>query len=165
MCASDKLRDRYRRRLRNLEVAGKDIEHAAHICCALNVRVATQSINATTGASDIAQQQLQDCGGANDLRAGGMLRPTDGVDDRGSLLHVAVLANGREHVGGFQELLLRNARDAFNHFGRVARVLFLQQLKDTSVRAVAKDRKPCSAAALAVALVHLGPLHLVRPAA
>src|SRR6185369_1957136 len=69
-------------RLWNLEVAGEDIEHATHVRCALNVRMSAQSVNTAAGASDVSQQQLQHRRGANDLRAEGVLRPTDGIDDR-----------------------------------------------------------------------------------
>ena len=61
-----------------------------------------------------------------------VLRPADGIDDRRGLLHVAVLADRREQVGGLQELILGNSGDALDHLRRVARVLFFQQLEDAA---------------------------------
>ena len=117
-------------RLRDLEIAGEDVEDAAHVGRALNVRVPAQSIYTATGAPDIAKQQLQNRRGANDLRAGGVLRPAHGIDDRSGFLHVAVFADGREQVRGFQKLIFRDTRNALDHFRRVARILLFQQLKD-----------------------------------
>ena len=67
---------------------------------------------------------------ANDLRAETVLRPAHGVDDGGNFLGVAVLTDGGEQVGGFQELFLGDAGDALDHFRRIARVMFLQKLED-----------------------------------
>ena len=61
-----------------------------------------------------------------------VLRPADRVDDRGGLLHVAVLADGGEEVGGLEELILRDPGDALDHLRRVARILLLQQLEDAT---------------------------------
>ena len=133
-----------------------------HVGGALDVRVAAQRVHAAAGAADVAEQQLQHRRGADDLRAEGVLRPADGVDDRRRLLHVAVFADRREQIGGFQKLILRDAGDALDHLRRVARVLLLQQLKDASADAAAKDRKRRSAATSAAASVRLargaGPL-------
>ena len=38
--------------------------------------------------------------------------------------HVAVFADGGKEIGGFQKLIFRDARDAFDHLRRVAFVLF-----------------------------------------
>ena len=72
------------------------------------------------GASDVTEQQLKNRGGADDLRAEGVLRPADRVDDRCRLLHVAVLADRREEVRRLQKLILRNPGDALHDFRRVA---------------------------------------------
>src|SRR5260370_40106027 len=59
-----------------------------------------------------------------------MLGPSDGVNDRARLLHVAVFTNRSEEVSGFKELFFGNPGDALAHLRRVATVMFLQKLKD-----------------------------------
>ncbi len=58
---------------RRLQVAGQDIKEEAVVRGALNIGFTAQGIDATTGYPDIAQQQLQDGIGANNLGAVGML--------------------------------------------------------------------------------------------
>src|SRR6266849_7908902 len=94
--------------------------------------MASQSVDAASGAPHVAKQKLQHRRSADDLRAKGVLRPAHGVDDRSDLLHVAVLADGGKQVGGLQELILRDAGDALDHFRRVARVLLLEELENTA---------------------------------
>src|SRR6266849_314847 len=60
-----------------------------------------------------------------------MLRPSDGVNNRPGLLHVAGFTNRSIEVSGFEELFFGNAGDALNHLWRVATVMLLQKLKDT----------------------------------
>ena len=144
-------------RLRHLQIAREDVEDAAHVGRALNVRVAAQRVDAAARSPDVAEQQLQHRRRANDLRAERVLRPADGVDDRRRLLHVAVFADGREQIGGFEELILRNAGDPLDHLRRVARVLLLQQLKDRARVLQAKDRRRRWAAASAAAFVRPAP--------
>src|SRR4029077_3501858 len=88
-----------------------------------------QSVDATARAADVAKQQLQNRRGANDLRAKGVLGPSDGVNDCARLLHVAVFANRSIEVRGFEELFLGDAGNALDHFRGIARVVFLQQLE------------------------------------
>ena len=45
---------------------------------------------------------------------------------------IAILADGREQIRGFQELILRDAGDALHHLRRVARIMLLQQLIDAA---------------------------------
>src|SRR5258706_15947927 len=58
-----------------------------------------------------------------------MLRPSDGVNNRAGLLHVAVFANRSIEVGGLEELFFGNPGDALDHFRRVPRIMFPQQLE------------------------------------
>jgi hypothetical protein len=118
--------------IRDLQIAGQDIEDSRHIGGALNVGMAAQRVDAAAGAPHVAQQQLQHGRGADDLRAEAVLRPAHRVDDGGDLLHVAVFADGGEQIGGLQELIFRNAGDALHHLRRVARILLLQQLIDAA---------------------------------
>src|ERR1035438_6501856 len=115
--------------IRYLKRAGKNVEDPRHIGGALNVGVAAQCVDSAAGASNVAQKKLYDAGGADDLSPETMLRPTDRVNNGGDFLHVAILAHRGEQIGGFQELVLRNAGDALDHFRRIALVLLLQQLK------------------------------------
>ena len=87
-------------RVRHLQITGQHVEDSSHVGGALNIGVAAQRIDATAGTSDIAEQKLQHRGGADGLRAGGMLGPADGVNNRGDLLHVTVFANRRKEVCG-----------------------------------------------------------------
>src|SRR5712692_3549935 len=94
--------------------------------------MASQSVDAASGAPHVAEHQLQYGRGADDLCSESVLRPAHGVDDRGDLFHVAVFPNGREELSRLQELLPRDAGDALDHFRRVARVLLLEELENTA---------------------------------
>ena len=93
--------------------------------------MAAESIYAAAGAAHVAEQQLQHRGGSNDLGAKGVLRPSDGVNNRAGLLHVAVFANRCKEICGLEELLPGNAGDALDHLWRIPRVMFPQQLEHT----------------------------------
>src|SRR5262249_34373859 len=80
-------------RIGHLKVAGQDVEDTGHVCSALNVRVAAQRVYAASCTPDVPKQQLYHRCGSNYLSAVGVLRPTDGIDDRSGLLHIAVFAN------------------------------------------------------------------------
>ena len=55
--------------------------------------MAAQRVHATTRASDVTENQLQDRRGANDLRPESVLCPTDRINDRARLFHIPVFAN------------------------------------------------------------------------
>ena len=76
------------------------------------------------GPADVAEQQLQDRARADHLHAGGVLRPADRVAERGRALAAGV---GDQRLGDALELLLRDAADALDHLGRVAREVALEQ--------------------------------------
>ncbi len=94
--------------------------------------MAAQRVHAAARPPDVAEQKLNHRRGANDLRSESMLRPAHRVDDRRDFLHVAIFADGSEQVDGLQVLVLRDARDALDGFGRVARILLLHQLEDAA---------------------------------
>src|SRR5438034_2936894 len=58
-----------------------------------------------------------------------MLRPADGVADRGGLLPTR---RSREHVGDFEESLARNAAHPLHHLRRAAGEVALEHLKDAA---------------------------------
>src|SRR5687767_11202161 len=95
--------------------------------------MASQRIDAATRAPDVSQQQLYDRSRSYDLSARGMLCPSNCVNDCAGLLHVTILTNGCEHIRSLNKLIFRDARDAFYHLGRVARVLSLEQLKHAAL--------------------------------
>src|SRR4030081_1670092 len=94
--------------------------------------MAAESIHTAARTPHVAEQQLKNGRRADDLRPEGMLRPADRVDDRASLLHVTVFADGGIEVSRLQELRLRNAGNTLDHLGGVARILLSQQLEGAS---------------------------------
>ena len=66
---------------RHREIAGQNVVERRNIGRTLNRSMAAQRQNSAARAADIAQQQLQDRRGANDLHALGMLGPADGIAD------------------------------------------------------------------------------------
>src|ERR1043165_7074816 len=81
------------------------------------------------GRPDVAEEELQDRRGADDLHAGGVLRPADGVADRGGL--VAARGAG-EDIGDFEEALARDAARTLDELRRVAREMALEHLIDAA---------------------------------
>src|SRR4051794_24391945 len=80
--------------------------------------VAAQGHDAAAGTADVAQQQLQDRGGADHLGADAVLGPADRVAERGGALTAGV---GRQRLGDLRELLGLDAADLLHHLGGVAR--------------------------------------------
>src|SRR5947209_9808667 len=91
--------------------------------------MAAQGHDAATGTAHVAQQQLQNAGRPNDLRAVALLRPADRVANRGRALAAGVL---RQDLRNLEKLLSRRAADALHHFRRVAGEMPLDDLEDTS---------------------------------
>ena len=79
--------------------------------------VAAHGHDAAAGPAHVAQQQLQDAGGADHLHAGRVLRPADRVDDRAGALAAGILA---QHLRDPDDLLGRAAADLRHDFRRVA---------------------------------------------
>jgi hypothetical protein len=79
-----------------------------------------QCIDPATGATHIAEQELQYGRRADDLRAKGVLRPANGIDDGGGSFHITIFAHRGEEVCGFDKLLPGNACNALDHFRGVA---------------------------------------------
>src|SRR5580692_8863954 len=94
--------------------------------------MAAKSIYTAACASDIPHDQLQNRGGAYDLRAEGMVRPSHGIDYGGDLFHVAVFAHGGKEISGLQNLIARNTGNALHHFGGVARIVLAKKLIDAA---------------------------------
>src|SRR2546426_12175172 len=91
--------------------------------------MASQRHDAASRTAHIAEKQLQDACGANDLRAVALLRPADCVADGAGSLTARIL---RQHVGDLEEELLWRSADLLDNLGRVAGVVSFENLKDGS---------------------------------
>ena len=79
--------------------------------------MAAQRHDAAAGPADVAEQQLDDRGGADVLDADRVLGPADRVAEGAGPLAAGVLA---ERLGDLEEGLLRHAADLLDHLRRVA---------------------------------------------
>src|SRR5437588_7703134 len=88
-----------------------------------------QGQDASARTSHVAEQELKDRGGSNDLRSLGLLGPAQRVADRASLFRAR---GGAKRVRNFQEPLLGNSAKALNQLRRVPREMPLQHLVHAS---------------------------------
>ena len=139
-------------RLRHRDVAGQDVEERRDVGRPLDARVPAQRHDAATRAPDVAEQALQDRGGADDLRADAVVGPADGVADGRGALAAAVAG---QRVGDLEEVLRGDAGGLLHHLGRVAGEVPLEDLEDAALvleRLVAEalpvDRRTTRAVAL-----------------
>ncbi len=103
---------------RHGEVAGQDVVERRDVGRALDRGVAAQRQDAAARPADVAQQELEDRGGADHLHAGRVLGPADGVADGAGLLR----PGGREEgVGDVEEGVARHAADPLDDLRGVAR--------------------------------------------
>ena len=91
----------------------------------LNIRVTAQGIHATAGHAHIAEQQLDHRHGADVLRADGVLRPAEGVQERRGFVFRAGFGDQLAHL---QEVRLRRTADVFDNLRRVAGDVLFQQV-------------------------------------
>ena len=89
--------------------------------------MAAQRENAAAGTPDIAEQPLQDRGGADHLHAGRVMRPADRVADRAGALAAGI---ARDSFGDLEKHLARAAGRALDHLRRIGRVMPPQDLID-----------------------------------
>ena len=94
-------------RVRHRDVAGEDVVQRRDVGRALDRRVAAQREDAAAGAADVAEQQLDDRRGADDLHADRVLRPADRVADRRRALAARVAA---QRLGDGHELVFACTR-------------------------------------------------------
>ena len=109
------------------DVARQDVEQGRDVGRALDRRVPAQRQDAAAGPTDVAEQGLQDRGGADDLRADAVVGPADGVAERRRALASAVAG---ERVGDLREVGRRDAADLLHHLGGVAGEVPLEDLED-----------------------------------
>ncbi len=108
-------------------VTGQNVVERRNVGRSLDGRMAAQGQDAAAGPPDVAQEQLQDGGGADDLNAFRMLGPTDRITNRGGLLRTR---GGRECFGYPLKEIRRNAAHLFHHLRCVAAEVTFQDLKD-----------------------------------
>ena len=71
---------------RHREITGQNIVERWNVGRTLNRSVTTQRQNSPAGPTDVAEQELQDRRGANDLNAFRMLCPPERITNRGGLV-------------------------------------------------------------------------------
>ena len=117
------------RGVRHRQIAGQDVEERRDVGRALDRRVPAQRQDAAARAADVAEQQLDDRGGADVLHADRVLRPADRVAERRRALAARVVA---QRLGHLEELLARDAADLLDHLRRVAGEVALEDLEDAA---------------------------------
>ncbi len=95
----------------------------------LNIGVAAQGVHAAACHTHIAEQQLDHRHGADVLRADGVLRPAQGIQEGGGTVRGA---GGGQHFTHFQEVRLRRAADVLHHVRRVTGNVLFQQVPDAA---------------------------------
>ena len=113
-------------RRRDAQVAGQDLPRDRVVGIALDVGVTALGVHAAARPPHVAEQELEQCGRANELATGRVLRQPDRVNDRHHLVGPAGLA---DDLGDLEELLLGNAGDRRDHRGREPRVVLAHELK------------------------------------
>ena len=116
--------------VRHRQVAGQDVEQRRDVGRPLDAGVPAQGHDAATGTADVAQQQLQDRGGADDLGAHAVVGPADRVAERGGALAAAVARSARRRPRA--NCSGRDAADLLHHLGGVAGEVPLEDLVDAA---------------------------------
>ncbi|OIQ64010.1 hypothetical protein GALL_544430 [mine drainage metagenome] len=107
-------------------VAGQQIGKQAQIRQALNIGVTAQRIDTAARHAHVAQQYLHHRHGANVLRANGVLRPAERIQECSGFVR---RRSFRDHLAHMEELLLRSAGDFGYHLGRIAGIVLLHQIE------------------------------------
>ena len=97
-----------------------------HVRGPLDGGMPAQGHDAGAGTAEVAEQELQQRGAADDLRTVGVLRPRHRIGERGRLVGSRVI---EQCLGHPEERLLGAARHALHHLGRVAREVMLDDLE------------------------------------
>src|SRR3989441_1284719 len=87
----------------------------------------TQCHHPSPGTANVAEQELHDSSGADNLHALGLLRPTNGVTEGGGALATGVLD---ERLRDLQPLFARHPADTLDHFWGVACEVAAHDLED-----------------------------------
>ena len=116
-------------RVRHRQVAGQQVEQGGDVGRALDGRVAAQGQDAAARAAHVAQQGLQDRGGADVLHAHGVLGPADAVNHRGGAVPAGVRG---EQLADPRERLRRHAAGLLDDLRGVPREVALEDLEDAA---------------------------------
>src|SRR5207237_694974 len=113
-------------RLRHCDVTGQQVVESWNVRRTLDRRVPAQRENAAAGSADVSQQQLDNRCSANALDTRRMLRPADGVAERGSPVGARVAT---QFFCDFQEQPLLDSANLFDGFWRVSCKVTAENLK------------------------------------
>ncbi len=116
-------------RVRHRDVARQEVEQRRDVGRALDAGVPAQREDATAGPADVAEQGLQDRGGADVLHADAVVGPADGVTECRRALAPAVAG---DRVGDLRELRRLDAADVLHHLRGVAGEVPLEDLVDAA---------------------------------
>ncbi len=111
------------------QIIGKGIEECRDVRRALHVGVPAQGDDPAAGPPDVAEEQLNDACGADDLRPGGVLGPAKGVSDGGGVFPARVRDKLIGHPLDFRGL---TAADRSHPFWRIAGVVRLKNPQDAA---------------------------------
>ena len=114
---------------RHRNVAGQDVVERWNVGGSLDRGMTAEGEDPSTRTPDVAEEELEDRRGADDLHAGGMLRPSNRIADGTGALGSGGAA---ERVRDAQKRVAGDAADLLDHLRRVSRVMPLQDLKDAS---------------------------------
>src|SRR5947209_1439005 len=110
-------------------VPGQEIVQRRYIGPTLNGGMPAQGNNASARTHNIAQQQLNDGGGADNLHALRLLGPANRVTDGGCALPPRILDQGLRNL---QPLFARHAAHLFYHLRCIAREMAAHYLEYTA---------------------------------
>jgi len=108
-----------------VHVARQALGQQAEVGQTLNVGVTAQGVNAAACHPHVAEQQLHHRHGADVLRADGVLRPAEGVQERRGFVFRAGFGDQLAHL---QEVRLRRPTDVFDNLWRIAGHVLFQQV-------------------------------------
>ena len=114
-------------RRRDPQISRKDLPADRVVGVPLDVRVAALRVHPAAGSAHVAEQELQQRAGTDELPAGRVMGESDGVHDGHDLVGLAHLA---DDLRDLRELIDRDAGDARDHLRCVARVVLGHELED-----------------------------------
>ncbi len=114
---------------RQRQVTRQAVGEQAEVGQTLNVGVTAQGVHTAARHAHVAKQQLDHRHGTDVLRADGMLRPAQCVQEGSGPIR---RAGGSQHFTHFQEVRFRRTADVFHHVRRIAGNVRFQQVPDAT---------------------------------
>ena len=108
-----------------VHVTRQALRQQAEVGQTLNVGVTAQGVHAAACHPHVAEQELNHRHGTDVLRADGVLRPAECVQERRGFVLRAGLGDKLAHL---QEVCLRRTADILNHLRRIAGNMLFQQV-------------------------------------